>query len=71
MGRILFISFVMGLMSVAQGAETPTQLEAMRVLADQLADRMRRGDGQYYIEAPKWLNDVDTWLRGLPLPKDE
>ncbi len=48
---------------------TREQLVAIEVLDGELALRQRRMG--YYSEAPKWLNDLDSWLRTLPLPRDD
>ncbi len=49
---------------------TPAQSAAMKVLDDELSRRASRSVGGYHIDAPKWLDDLDAWLRGLPLPRD-
>jgi type II secretory pathway predicted ATPase ExeA len=48
---------------------TREQLAAIRVLDKELVLRQKRMG--YYSEGPKWLNDLHSWLRTLPLPRDD
>jgi type II secretory pathway predicted ATPase ExeA len=53
---------------------TEDQLAAAAVLEDQIAarerERTRASRRRYQMEAPKWLNDLDAWVRDLPLPRE-
>ena len=47
---------------------TRDQLAAADVIEKAIANRQRaRG---FHIDGPKWLDDIDAWLRNQPLPTD-